>query len=150
MNHILTSLFNKGETIAEKSTNKYIIWTSNNWIGLFYPIFKINFDKEGEITSIESELNLNGKLWRFILSGLLILFFAFSLIIPIIENYKNFDFLTLIILGVFSLLAFGFIWVFRKFYKNETRNSFNELKIFVGLDSKENIEKKRKTKANTV
>jgi hypothetical protein len=123
--------------------NEYIIWTSNYWVGFFYPIFKINFDKDGEITNIESELSLNGKLWRVILSSLLILFFAFFLVIPIIENFKNFDFSMLIILGIFSLLAFGFIWVFRKIYKNETKNSFNELKTLVGLDTKENIKKKR-------
>jgi hypothetical protein len=142
-NHILTTLFNKGQTIAEKNMNEYIIWTSNYWVGFFYPIFKINFDKDGEITNIESELSLNGKLWRVILSSLLILFFAFFLVIPIIENFKNFDFSMLIILGIFSLLAFGFIWVFRKIYKNETKNSFNELKTLVGLDTKENIKKKR-------
>jgi hypothetical protein len=146
-NHILTSLFNKGETIAEKNMNEYIIWTSSYWVGFFYPIFKINFDKDGEITSIESELSLNGKLWRVILSSLLILFFACSLIIPIIENFKNFDSSMLIILGVFSLLAFGFIWVFRKFYENETKNSFNELKTLVGLDTKENIKKKENEKS---
>ena len=31
-NHILTSLFNKGETIAEKNMNEYIVWTSNNLV----------------------------------------------------------------------------------------------------------------------
>ncbi|WP_157663282.1 hypothetical protein [Polaribacter sp. SA4-12] len=147
VNHILTSLFNKGKTIAKKNTNEYIIWTSNYWVGFFYPIFKINFDKDGEITNIKSELSLNGKLWRVILSSLLILFFVFFLIIPIIENFKNFDFSMLIILGVFSLLAFGFIWVFKKFYENETKNLLNELKILVGLDSKETIEEKENKKS---
>ena len=127
--------------------NEYVIWTSNYWARFFYPVFKISFDKEGEITSIESELSLNGKLWRMILSSLLILFFTFILIIPIIENFQKFNFLTLIIFGVFSLLAFSFIWVFRKFYENETKNSFNELKILVGLESKENIEKKENEKS---
>ena len=43
-NHILTSLFHKGKTIAEKNGDNYVIWTSNLWTGGFYPIFKIDFN----------------------------------------------------------------------------------------------------------
>ncbi|WP_205757973.1 hypothetical protein, partial [Lutibacter sp. HS1-25] len=44
LNHISTSLFNKGETIAEKNLSEYTIWMTNYWVGTFYPIFKINFN----------------------------------------------------------------------------------------------------------
>ena len=146
INHILTSLFNKGDTIAEKNENEYTIWTSNYWVGTFYPIFKISFNENGEILKIKPELSLNGKLWRIIFGGLLLSFFVFLLIIPIVENFRNFDFTTLLILGIFSFLGYGFIWVFKRIYDNETKYLLNELKIVVGLDSKENIEKNENEK----
>jgi hypothetical protein len=147
MNHILTSLFNKGETIAEKNNDKYIIWTRNNWVGFFYPIFKINFSKDGEIKNIESELSLNGKLWSVILSSLILSFIAYFVIVPIIENFADFDLTMLLVLGILSLLAFSFIWVFKKVYENETKNLLNELKIDVGLESIESIEQKENEKS---
>ena len=146
INHILTSLFNKGETIAEKNVNEYTIFTSNYWVGTFYPSFKIFFNEDGEILKIKPELSLNGKLWRIILGSLLLSFFVFLLIIPIIENFRNLDFTVLIILGIFSLLGYGFIWVFKRIYEKETKNRLNELKINVGLDSKKNIEQRENKK----
>ena len=139
----MEGLFNKGEFIAKKNKNDYIIWTKNYWIGTFYPIFKINFNSNGEITKIGTELSLNGKLWRIILGALLLSFFVFLLIIPIIENFENIDFTVLIIIGVFGFLGFGVIWVFKKNYENETKNLLNELKIAVGLDSKKTVSKKK-------
>jgi len=141
MNHILTSFFNKGEVIAEKKNNEYIIWKRNYWVGTFYPIFKIHFNGLGEIKEIKTELSLNGKLWRFIFGGLLLSFFLFALIIPIIENYEYFEFTDLIIIGIYGILASGFIWVLKKIYENETKYLLNDLKVSVGLELEENIEK---------
>ena len=146
-NHILTSLFNKGETIAEKNNDKYIIWTRNNWVGFFYPIFKINFSKNGEIENIKSELSLNGKLWSIILSSLILSFITYFVIIPMIENFTDFDLTTFFVLGILGLLAFSFIWVFKKFYENETKNLLNELKIEIGIESNESIEQKENEKS---
>ena len=53
-NHILTSLFHKEKTIAEKKGNKYVLWTSTLWTGGFYPIFKIEFNENKEISKIET------------------------------------------------------------------------------------------------
>ena len=69
-NHILTSLFHKGKTIAEKKRNEYIIWTSNKWTGGFYPIFKIGFNENKEISKSYNKFDkiLRNKLilsiWR--------------------------------------------------------------------------------------
>lgn len=141
LNHILTSFFNKGETIAEKNLSEYIIWTSNYWVGTFYPIFRINFNEKNEIKNIKTELSLNGKLWTIILGGLILSFFTFLLIIPMIESFEYLEYSDLIILGIYGFLAFGIYWVFRKIYLNETKYLLNELKIAVGLDTEENIEK---------
>jgi len=141
LNHISTSLFNRGETIAKKNLSEYIIWIRNHWVGTFYPIFKINFNEKNEIKNIKTELSLNGKLWIIIFGGLILYFFVFVLIIPMIEDFEYLDYTSLIILGVYGLLAFGIYWVFRKIYLNETKYLLNELKIVVGLDTKENIEK---------
>ena len=138
LNHISTSLFNRGETIAEKNLSEYTIWMRNYWVGTFYPIFKINFNEKNEIKNIKTELSLNGKLWIIILGGLILSFLVFVLIIPMIEYL---DYTSLIILGVYGLLAFGIYWIFRKIYINETKYLLNELKIAVGIDTKENIEK---------
>jgi len=140
LNHILTSLFNRGETIAEKNLNEYIIWMTNYWVGTFYPIFRINFNEKNEINKIKSELSLNGKLWALILGGLIVSFFAFLVIIPMIEDFEYLDYSALIILGIYGFLVFGIYWVFRKVYLNETEYLLNELKIVIGLDTEENIE----------
>ena len=141
MNHILTSFFNKGEVIAEKKNTEYIIWERNYWVGTFYPIFKIYFNSFGEIKEIKTELSLNGKLWRIIFGSLLISFFLFALIIPTIENYEYFEFSNLIIIGIFGILAFGFVWVLKKIYENETKYLLDDLKVSIGLELQENIEK---------
>ncbi|CAM1349322.1 hypothetical protein [Tenacibaculum crassostreae] len=141
LNHISTSLFNRGETIADKKLNEYIIWIRNNWVGTFYPIFKINFNEKNEIKSIKTELSLNGKLWTIILCGLIISFFLFALIIPMIQDFKYLDYTALIVLGIFGLLTFGFYTIFRKIYLNETRYLLNDLKIALGIETKENFEK---------
>ncbi|MHB1106327.1 MAG: hypothetical protein ACYCZ2_08185 [Lutibacter sp.] len=141
LNHVLTSFFNRGETIAEKNLSEYIIWTRNYWVGTFYPIFILNFNENDEIKNIKTELSLNGKLWAIILGGLILSFFVFALIIPMIKDFEYLDFTALIVLGVFGLLAFGIYWVFRKIYFNETMNLMNDLKIAVGIETKENIDK---------
>ena len=141
LNHISTSLFNRGETIAEKNLSEYTIWMTNYWVGTFYPIFKINFNEKNEIKNIKTELSLNGKLWVIILGGLILSFFVFVLIIPMIEDFEYLDFTSLIVLGVYGLLALGIYWVFRKIHLNETKYLLNELKVAVGLDTEENIEK---------
>ncbi|MFK8059593.1 MAG: hypothetical protein AB8B78_05820 [Polaribacter sp.] len=141
MNHILTSFFNKGEVLAEKKNNEYIVWERNYWVGTFYPIFKINFNSLGEIKEIKTELSLNGKLWRIIFGSLLLSFFLFALIIPTIENYEYFEFTDLIIIGIYGILAFGFIWVLKKIYENETKYLLDDLKTSIGLELEENIEK---------
>jgi hypothetical protein len=143
LNHISTSLFNRGETIAEKNLSEYTIWMRNYWVGTFYPIFKINFNEKNEIKNIKTELSLNGKLWIIILGGLILSFFVFALIIPMIQDFEYLDFTALIVLGVYGLLAFGIYWVFRKIYLNETKNLLNDLKIAVEIETKENIENEK-------
>lgn len=145
-NHVLTSLFKRGKTIAEKKMNEYVIWTTNHWVGSFYPIFRINFNQKNEIKSIKTEMSLNGKLWSFIFGGLILSFFVFALIIPMIQDFEYLDYTHLIILVVYGMLAYLFYWTFRKIYLNETKYLLNELKITVGLDSKENIELIENTK----
>lgn len=141
LNHILSSLFNRGETIAEKNMSEYIIWMRNYWVGTFYPIFRINFNEKNEINDIRTELSLNGKLWVIILTGLVLTFLSFLLFIPMIESFEYLDYSDLIVLGVYGLLVFGIYSVFRKVYLNETKYLLNDLKIAIGLDTKENIEK---------
>jgi len=141
INHILTSLFNRGETIAEKNLSEYTIWMTNYWVGTFYPIFKISFNENNEIKNIKTELSLYGKLWFIILTGLILTFLSFLIFIPMIESYEYIDYTDFIVLGVYGILVFGIYTVFRKIYFNETKYLLNELKIVVGIDSKENIEK---------
>ncbi|SNR60536.1 hypothetical protein SAMN06265371_106202 [Lutibacter agarilyticus] len=141
LNHISTSLFNKGETIAEKNLSEYTIWMTNYWVGTFYPIFKINFNEKNEIKNIKTELSLNGKLWTIVLGGLILSFFVFALIIPMIQDFEYLDYTALIILGIYGLLAFGIYWVFKKIYLNETKYLLNDLKIAIGIETKDNIEK---------
>jgi len=141
LNHISTSFFNKGETIAEKNLNEYVIWRRNYWVGTFYPIFRIRFNENDEIKSIKSELSLNGKLWVLIISGLILSFFLFALLIPIFEDFEYLDYTDLIMLTVYGLLVVCFYLVLRNFYKNETKYLANELKIAIGIESKENIER---------
>ncbi|GGH04226.1 hypothetical protein GCM10011416_24140 [Polaribacter pacificus] len=141
LNHISTSLFNRGETIAEKNLNEYTIWTTNYFVGTFYPVFKINFNEKNEIKNIKTELNLNGKLWIIILGGLVLSFFVFALIIPVIKDFEYLDYTSLIILGVYGLLAFGIYWVFKKIYLNERKYLLSELKMAVELEKEENIDK---------
>ena len=63
------------------------------------------------------------------------------IIIPIIRDIEYFEYTSLFVLGIYGLLVFGVYRVLRMIYKNETRFLTNELKIAVGLDSKENIER---------
>jgi len=141
LNHISTSLFNRGETIAEKNLSEYIVWMRNYWVGTFYPIFRIKFNEKNEIKNIKTELSLNGKLWTIILGGLILSFLLFVLIIPMIQDFEYLDYTALIILGIYGLLAFGIYWVFRKIYLNETKYLLNDLKIAVGIETKKSVEK---------
>jgi hypothetical protein len=141
INHILTSFFKRGETIAEKKTHQYILWTSNYWVGSFYPVFKISFNKENQISQIKTELSLSGKFWVIILGSLILSLLSFLLIIPMIEDFKYLDFTALIILGIYGLLIYGIYWVFKRIYLNETKYLLNELRVSVGLETQENIDR---------
>lgn len=141
INHISTSLFNKGETIADKNSEEYIIWTRNYWISTFYPIFRIRFNEENQIKSIKIELSLYAKLWAVIMTSLILSFFLFALVIPIIQSIEYFDYTDLIILSIYVSLVYGIYWVLKRMYKNETKYLMNDLKVAVGIDTKENIER---------
>lgn len=141
LNHISTSFLYKGETIAEKSMREYVIWKRNYWIGTFYPIFRIRFNDRNEIKSIGPELSLNGKLWAIIIISLVLSFFLFALIIPMVEGFEYLDYTALIILAIYGLLVTGVYLVLKNFYRNETKHLMNELKIAIGIENKENIER---------
>ncbi|SDY14452.1 hypothetical protein SAMN05444411_1382 [Lutibacter oricola] len=141
-NHILTRLFHRGETIADKKKNSYIIWTSNLWTGGFYPIFKIKFNENKEIVKIETELSLYGKLCLTLLILIITIFTTFFLIIPAIEHYRKINFFFLIPVLLYSLLIFGFYIIILRIYYLEKRYLVEDLKIIVGVETKENIEKK--------
>ncbi len=140
-NHILTSLFHRGKTIAERNGEKYIIWTSNLWTGGFYPIFKIAFNEKNEISKIETELSLYGKLCFVIIALIVLTFTSFIIIIPIIENITEVNIYFLIPLILYSLLIFGFYLVFKNIYLREKRYLTEDLKVIVGVETRENIEK---------
>ena len=146
INHLVTSLLNKGETIAEKKPNEYIIWTSNNCTSIFYPTFKIEFSNNGNLSKIKSELNSQGKLLGIIILGFISYFFISQLIIPIFENYENLNFTDFLIIIPFLLLIYGFFWVFKRIYKNETKYLLNELKIHLGLETNKTLEIKENEK----
>lgn len=140
-NHILTNLFNRGETIAEKKSKKYTIWTSNYLIGTFYPIIKIDFNEKNNISIIETELSLNGKFWIIMLSLLILISSSILIFYPIIEYIEYFGLREIIILIAFSLLIYSLYWVFKRIYNNEKEYLVNELKVIVGIETQENIDK---------
>jgi len=141
-NHILTSLFHKGKTIAEKNGDNYVIWTSNLWTGGFYPIFKIDFNQNREISNIETELSLYGKLCLILLIVVITSFTTMILIIPMIENYREVNSYFLIPIILYSLLLYGFYAVMRMIYNREKKYLIEDLKVIIGVETQENIENK--------
>ena len=113
----------------------------NYWVGTFYPIFKISFYPNNEIKDIKTELSLNGKLWSVILGILISSIFLFEMIIPMIEDYKYLVLSDFMVLVVYGFLAFGLYWVLNNIYKNERQYLLNDLKIAIGIETNENIER---------
>ena len=140
-NHILSNLFHRGKTIADKKSKEYIIWTSNYWVGTFYPIFKINFNEKQEISKIETELSPYGKFWLAIVIIAVLIFSSIIVFIPIIEYIDDFGLREIIMLVVYTFLMYSLYWVFKKIYSNEKKYLINELKVIVGLETQENIDK---------
>jgi len=140
-NHILTNLFHRGETLAEKNSNQYILWTTNYMIGTFYPIFKISFNEKNEINKIETELSIYGKIWFLILSLFILGFTTSLIIIPFFENLSDFDFTFLIPVILYGLLIFGIYVVLKKIYINEKKYLLNELRVTVGVETQNNIDR---------
>ena len=145
-NHIITNLFNRGETIAEKNSKDYIIWTSNYFTGMFYPIFKIDFNKENNISKIETELNLYGKLWSVILALIILTFSSILIFIPIIEYIEFFCLRETIILVVYFVFIYSLYWALKRVYLNEKKYLLNELRVIVGQETQKSIEKKEEKK----
>ena len=140
-NHILTNLFHRGEIIAEKKPNKYIIWTSNYFVGIFYPIIELNFNKENNISNIKTELSSYGKLGGIILFLLIFTFSSVLIFIPIIEYINFFGLREVLILLVYSIFIYSIYWVLTRIYLNERKYLLNELKIIVGKETQQSIDK---------
>ena len=140
-NHILTSLFHKEKTIAETKGNKYILWTSTLWTGGFYPIFKIEFNENKEISKIETELSSYGKLCLLLLGLVITSFTLYTIIIPMIQNYKEVNAYFLIPITLYSLLIYGFYIVMKNIYNREKKHLTDNLKMIIGIETRENLER---------
>ena len=140
-NHFLTNLFSRGEVVADQKPREYVIWTSNYWIGTFYPIFRITFTTRNEISKIETELSSFGKLCLLLLIAVILIFSSIIVFIPIFQEIEYFGLREIIILTIYSLFMYSLFWVMKKSYSNEKGILLTDLKIAVGLESQENIDR---------
>lgn len=145
-NHIRTCLLNQGEIIAEKKSKIYFIWVTHMWVSTFYPTVKIRFDRQDNVSNIETELSIFSKVFLgfFLLVALTLLISL--ILIPIVEDIEYFGLREVAILLFLSGISYSLYWVISKSCNGEKKYLINNLKIAIGLETQENINKQEERK----
>ncbi|RZS99626.1 hypothetical protein [Aquimarina brevivitae] len=121
----------------DETNNLIYIWFSSFWARRVYPVFKLRFDDENNLTKIEPSINKFGKaLGYFLIAGYLLPLFLMLYDAKITHSLISF-------LIVWSLCFIIIIFLPRSIYSFEAKIAYQKLCYVIGINE-EPITKKPK------